>query len=171
MALVAASCLFLAAMVHAAVTDFRRHKALNISILALALGYLPFAMAVGLDWVAIIGSVVAALLVLTIGFGAFCAGWVDGGDVKLATATTLWIGAETVLPFLGFLALVLNPVTGLWPLKTQPYLLPLGFLVVFGFLSAFWSAETAGSFDAALRAHELVDACYRSAASTTSAKA
>ena len=105
MALVAASCLFLAAMIHAAVTDFRRHKALNISILALALGYLPFAMAVGLDWVAIIGSVVAALLVLTIGFGAFCAGWIDGGDVKLATVTTLWIGAEMVLPFLGLAGL------------------------------------------------------------------
>lgn len=105
MALVAASCLFLAAMVHAAVTDFRRHKALNLSILALALGYLPFALAVGLGWVAIIGSVIATLLVLTIGFGAFCAGWVDGGDIKLATVTTLWIGAEMVLPFLGLAGL------------------------------------------------------------------
>ena len=105
MALVAASCLFLAAMVHAAVTDFRQHHALNLTVLALAAGYVPLAMATGLDLGTVLSSVVAAILVLVIGFGAFCAGWVDGGEVKLATVATLWIGAELVVPFLALAGL------------------------------------------------------------------
>ena len=111
MALVAASCLFLAAMVHAAITDFRRHRMLNVTVIALAVAYLPMAMAVGLDWMTIVSAVVATLLVFVIGFGAFCANWVGGGDIKLATVTTLWIGAEMVLPFLllaGLFGLVLS---------------------------------------------------------------
>lgn len=100
MALVAASCLFLAAMVHAAVTDFRHHRALNLTIVALAIGYVPLAMAVGLELQAVVSSIVAAVLVFAIGFGGFCAGWIDGAEVKLATVATLWIGAELVVPFL-----------------------------------------------------------------------
>ena len=105
MAVVAASCLFLAAMVHAAITDFRQHRALNWTAIALAVAYLPLAMAAGLEWVTVVSSLVAATLVLIIGFGGFCAGWIDGRDVKLATVTTLWIGAEMVLPFLGLAGL------------------------------------------------------------------
>lgn len=48
---------------------------------------------------------------------------------------------SAALLILGTLALVLNPVTGFWPLKTQPYLLPLGVLLVLGFLSALWTTE------------------------------
>lgn len=54
-----------------------------------------------------------------------------------------------LLPLLGTLLLVLNPVTGFWPLKTQSYLLPLAFLVMLGFLSGFWAVEPAGSGKAA----------------------
>ena len=61
--------------------------------------------ATGLDLGTVLSSVVAAILVLVIGFGAFCAGWVDGGEVKLATVATLWIGAELVVPFLALAGL------------------------------------------------------------------
>lgn len=105
MALVAASCLFLAALIHAAITDAHRHRALNLTVVALAVGYIPLAMAVGLPWATVVSSVVATVLVFAIGFGCFCAGWIDGGDVKLATVTTLWIGAELVVPFLALAGL------------------------------------------------------------------
>lgn len=105
MALVLASCLFLAAMVHAAVTDFRRHRVLNGTVLALAIGYVPLALAAGLGPTAILSSLAAAALVLVIGFAGFCAGWLGGGDVKLASVTTLWIGAGLVVPFLLLTAL------------------------------------------------------------------
>ena len=106
MALVAASCLFLAAMVYAAVTDFRHQHAMNLMVLVMAIGYIPLAMAVGLQLEAVVSSIVAAALVFAIGFGSFCAGWIDGAEAKLATITTLWIGAELVVPFL-LLAVIL----------------------------------------------------------------
>jgi len=56
--------------------------------------------------------------------------------------------AATLL-ILGAVALLLNPVTGFWPLKTQPYLLPLGFLLVLGFLSALWGIDTTDSTERA----------------------
>lgn len=58
--------------------------------------------------------------------------------------------AATLL-VLGTLALVLNPVTGFWPLKTQPYLLPLGFLLCFGFLSGLWAVDGAETAERAGR--------------------
>lgn len=60
---------------------------------------------------------------------------------------------SATLLILGTLALILNPVTGFWPLKTQPYLLPLGLLLVLGFLSALWATEAA---EAAQRAGRLL---------------
>ncbi|MEQ9489743.1 MAG: O-antigen ligase family protein [Alphaproteobacteria bacterium] len=47
------------------------------------------------------------------------------------------------LLILGTLALILNPVTGFWPLKTQPYLLPLAVLLALGALSGIWAVEGA----------------------------
>lgn len=105
MALVAASCLFLAAMVHAAVADFRHDRAWNLTVVALAVGYVPLAMAVGLELHAVVSSLVAAVLVFAIGFGGFCAGLIDGPEVKLVTVATLWIGAELVVPFLALAGL------------------------------------------------------------------
>jgi prepilin peptidase CpaA len=105
MALTLASCLFLAAMIHAAVSDLRRHRVLNWTILALIFGYVPLALAAGLGWMTVLSSLAAATLVFVIGFAGFCAGWLGGGDVKLATAATLWIGAALVVPFLLLTAL------------------------------------------------------------------
>ncbi len=56
------------------------------------------------------------------GFGAFAAGFMGGGDVKLMTAVALWAGPDKVLPFLLFmslagLALALVIVTGTFYLR------------------------------------------------------
>jgi prepilin peptidase CpaA len=44
--------------------------------------------------------VVAALVVLLCAFGMFTAGWIGGGDAKLAAATSLWLGFGLTLPYL-----------------------------------------------------------------------
>lgn len=96
----AASCLFVLGLLHAATTDFLGRKIVNTTVLALLAGYLPLAIGAGLGWTVIVTSAVAALLVFGIGFGCFCAGWIGGGDVRLASVAVLWIGAGQVLPFL-----------------------------------------------------------------------
>ena len=113
MALVAASCLFLAAMVHAAVTDAMRHRALNLPLLILTVAFVPLAWWAGLGWTEIVSSVVAALLIIVIGFAGFCAGWFGGGEVKLAGVATLWIGAGLVVPLILLSALFAGTLTGL----------------------------------------------------------
>ena len=113
MAQLAASCLFLAAMVLAAATDARRHRILNIPVLVLAAGFVPLAWAAGLGWAVIVSSVIAAALVMVIGFAAFCAGWLQGGEVKLAGVTTLWIGAGLVVPLIALSALFAAALAGL----------------------------------------------------------
>lgn len=42
----------------------------------------------------------AGLAVLAVGIGFFAAGWVGGGDVKLAAATSLWLGFDFLLEYL-----------------------------------------------------------------------
>ncbi len=100
MALVAASCLCLAAILHWALNDLQLRKVLNGTMLVLAIGYLPLALTVNLCWTAIASSIVAAALVFVIGFAAFITGWLSAGDVKLASVTTLWAGAALVVPLL-----------------------------------------------------------------------
>ena len=113
MATVAASCLFLAAMIHAAVTDAVRHRLLNIPILILTVSFVPLAWWAGLGWTVIVSSLVAAVLVMVIGFAAFCAGWLGGGEVKLAGVATLWIGAGLVVPLIALSALFAGALAGL----------------------------------------------------------
>ena len=42
----------------------------------------------------------AAVVVLLCAFGMFTAGWIGGGDAKLAAATSLWLGFGLTLPYL-----------------------------------------------------------------------
>ena len=96
----AACCLFVAGLLHAAVTDLMSRRIVNATVLALLAGYLPLALGAGLGWTVIITSAIAAVLVFGIGFACFCAGWMGGGDVKLAAVAVLWIGAGQVVPYL-----------------------------------------------------------------------
>jgi prepilin peptidase CpaA len=70
--------------------------------LSLALGglFLACALLLGMDWIDVALHLSAGLLVLAVGIGLFAAGWVGGGDVKFAAATTLWMGFAHVLEYL-----------------------------------------------------------------------
>jgi prepilin peptidase CpaA len=44
--------------------------------------------------------------VLLVSFALFAAGWIGGGDAKLAAVTTLWLGANNAVAYLVFLSLL-----------------------------------------------------------------
>ncbi len=65
----------------------------------LALGYLVFAVLLGVSAVDILLNISCALAILIIAFGMFSLGWVGGGDAKLAAATAAWLGWSAILDY------------------------------------------------------------------------
>ncbi len=58
------------------------------------------AAVVGLSAVELAWHVAAGALVLAVTFGFFAAGWIGGGDAKLAAATALWFGFDQLSAYL-----------------------------------------------------------------------
>lgn len=50
-------------------------------------------------------------IVLGIGFLLFSAGWIGGGDAKLAAATALWLGFDHLMPYLLYASLLGGALT------------------------------------------------------------
>jgi prepilin peptidase CpaA len=99
-ALVACLVLFPALTAYAAATDLLRMTISNRLCLVLAAGFVVLAVAIGMPWQMFVMHLAAGLVVLLLFFGLFAAGWIGGGDAKLAAATALWFGFE---PLLGYL--------------------------------------------------------------------
>ncbi len=102
---VVACILFVAAMLHVIVTDLRSRRIRNWLVAALAAAYLPLAFAAGLPAAVVVTGLGAALLVFAAGFACFAAGWIGGGDAKLAPVCVLWLGPDQALPFLALTSL------------------------------------------------------------------
>jgi prepilin peptidase CpaA len=66
---------------------------------ALALGYLVFAVLLGISAIDILLNVSCALAILVVAFVMFNLGWIGGGDAKLAAATAAWLGWAAVLNY------------------------------------------------------------------------
>lgn len=92
--------LFGAAMLHVIVTDLRHRRISNWLVAALAAIWPPLALAAGVPAAEMMTATAAALLVFAAGFGCFAAGWIGGGDVKLAAVAALWLGAGQTPGFL-----------------------------------------------------------------------
>ena len=71
----------------------------NRLCVALALGYLVFALLLGVPAVDILLNLSCALVILAIAFVMFAFGWVGGGDAKLAAATAAWLGWTAILDY------------------------------------------------------------------------
>ncbi|GGG30333.1 A24 family peptidase [Chelatococcus composti] len=97
---VAILTLFPALMAFAAASDIATMTISNRVSLALVAGFFVVALAAGLPLSVIGWHVAAAALVLAIGFGLFAAGWIGGGDAKLAAATALWFGFGHLMAYL-----------------------------------------------------------------------
>ena len=100
-----ACLLFVAAMAHVIATDLLHRRIRNWLVGGMAAGYLPLALAAGLPVSEMAAGLVAALLVFAAGFVCFAAGWVGGGDAKLAPVCVLWLGADQALAFLALTSL------------------------------------------------------------------
>ncbi|GGH08552.1 type 4 prepilin peptidase 1 [Alsobacter metallidurans] len=91
--------LFPCMMAYAACSDLLSMRISNkVSLLVIA-AFVPMAIAMGLGWQDWLMHVAAGGLTLVIAFGLFAAGWIGGGDAKLAAATALWLGWGTLLEY------------------------------------------------------------------------
>lgn len=109
--MLAAAAIFMGAMIHVMYTDLTQQRILNPVILLLLGAYLPLATISGMTLQTIILSFGSALLVFLAGFGCFHAGWLGGGDVKLAAVSALWLGPGTVIHFILWTAILGSIVT------------------------------------------------------------
>lgn len=114
--------LFPAAMVFAAASDLVTMTISNRLSLFLAGSFFAAAALIGMPLAQVGYHVLASLLVLSVTFGFFAAGWIGGGDAKLAAATALWFGFPHLIEYLffasifgGVMTLLLLQLRG-WPL-------------------------------------------------------
>jgi len=91
--------LFPLAMAYAAASDLLTMTISNKLALALLAGFAVLAPVVGMGWQVVALHVAAGALVLAFGFAFFAAGWIGGGDAKLAAAVALWIGWGDLLEY------------------------------------------------------------------------
>jgi prepilin peptidase CpaA len=95
----------------------------KISI-ALAIGYLVAALALGTPLILILIHLSCGAAILALTFGLFSMGWIGGGDAKLAAATAVWMGWGLVLDY-GLTAAILGGVLTVILLFARSLTLPL----------------------------------------------
>jgi len=88
------------AMAYAAASDLVSMTISNRLCLLLVGSFALCAALLGLSLAEIGWHLAAGGLVLVIAFGLFAAGWIGGGDAKLAAATALWFGFDQLMPYL-----------------------------------------------------------------------
>jgi prepilin peptidase CpaA len=88
------------AMAYAAASDLFSMTISNRLCLFLTGAFALCAALLGLNLTEVGWHLAAGGLVLVIAFGLFAAGWIGGGDAKLAAATALWFGFDQLMPYL-----------------------------------------------------------------------
>jgi prepilin peptidase CpaA len=87
-------------MAYAAASDLVSMTISNRLCLFLVGAFALCAVLLGLSLAEIGWHLAAGGLVLVVAFGLFAAGWIGGGDAKLAAATALWFGFDQLMPYL-----------------------------------------------------------------------
>jgi prepilin peptidase CpaA len=87
------------AMAFAAASDLLTMRISNKVSLALVGGFALAALLIGMPLKDIGWHLAAAALMFAVCFGFFAAGWMGGGDAKLASATALWLGWGHLLDY------------------------------------------------------------------------
>jgi len=88
------------AMAYAAASDLVSMTISNRLCLSLVVSFALCAALLGLSLEDAAWHLAAGMLVLVGAFGLFAAGWIGGGDAKLAAATALWFGFDQLMPYL-----------------------------------------------------------------------
>jgi prepilin peptidase CpaA len=110
-------------MAWAAASDLVSMRISNRISLGLIASFVAFAVICQLPLPQLGLHVAAGALMLVIGIGMFAAGWIGGGDAKLAAATALWIGPE-LLPVYAVASSFLGGILTLWILGMRKHPLP-----------------------------------------------
>ena len=100
LSLITVLVVFPAAMAYAAASDLTTMTIPNWLCLLLLAAFGLCAASSGFGWAAAGWHLAAGMTVLAVCFGLFAAGWIGGGDAKLAAATALWLGFDQLLPYL-----------------------------------------------------------------------
>jgi prepilin peptidase CpaA len=118
---VATLVLFPAMMAYAAASDLVTMRLSNRLTLALVVGFAVFALLCGLSAQTIAWHLGGGALVLVVTFGMFAAGWIGGGDAKLAAATALWLGPELLFTYVAISSFLGGMLTlGLLSMRNNP---------------------------------------------------
>lgn len=100
MATIAMLVIFPALMAYAAASDLLSMTISNKITLTLIVTFALYAVVAGLGWQDLGWHLAAGGLVLICTFSMFAAGWIGGGDAKLAAATAFWFGFDQLMPYL-----------------------------------------------------------------------
>ena len=103
--LIALLFVFPAAMAYAAASDLVSMTISNRLCLILLAAFAVCAGTLGIGWAQLGWHLAAGGLVLLVCFGMFAAGWIGGGDAKLAAVTALWFGFDQLMPYLTMAAI------------------------------------------------------------------
>ena len=115
--------LFPALMAYAASSDLVSMTISNKVSLILVAGFFAVALALAMPFSAMAVHLGSGALVLVITFGMFAAGWIGGGDAKLAAATALWLGWDSLMEY-GIAASIFGGVLTLGLLQFRAMPLP-----------------------------------------------
>ena len=115
---------FPALMIFSAASDLVTMTISNKVSLALISGFFIISFLIGTPTSVIFMHLLTGITVLIATFALFAAGWIGGGDAKLAAATSLWLGSSLTLNYLllatlfgGFLTLGMLAMRNYpWPL-------------------------------------------------------
>ena len=106
---IAALIIFPLAMTYAAFSDLFTMTISNWISLILVIAYIGLAFALGIAWTDMAWAFACGALVLAVTFGMFCAGWMGGGDAKLASASAIWLGWAHIMNY-GIIAAIFGAV-------------------------------------------------------------
>jgi prepilin peptidase CpaA len=120
----------------------------------LALGYLVFAVLLGVSAADILLNISCALAILIVAFVMFSLGWIGGGDAKLAAATAAWLGWAAILNY-GLAAALFGGILTLILLSVRAAPLPAVFGRI-GWLARLHNVKTGVPYGIALAAAGLL---------------
>lgn len=98
-------------MAYAASSDLLTMRISNTLVLSMVVAFAIVAMLTGMSLTDFGLHFAVAGVVLVGAFAFFSFGWVGGGDAKLASATALWLGFGTTMPYLVYAALLGGALT------------------------------------------------------------
>lgn len=141
---------FPALMAFAAFSDLFTMRISNRLVLITAASFFALALLGGLSIEAIGMHVAVGAIVLAVTFALFAAGWIGGGDAKMAAAIAMWMGFAHVMPFLLYAA-ALGGVLTLAILVMRSHMLPSALLGV-GWVEKLHDPQTGVPYGIALAA-------------------